>query len=305
MKTQRFKTNDLRAALERGLGFGIASLERVGGGGALNFKAERAGDGYRFLVKCFPAAELVNYEIVSENLKAMEGAKVPKRIFETTCPETFAEHRLMCLEWRDGEFINLATLSDDEWKTFLDDYKEFSDRLQAVKPRDPPRPLREWRDAALKMCKGISGMILRPILLAMRDEDLECDPDKLRVVHGDFYRRNILTVDRHVDTYIDVESYRWGSPVEDIANCCLSIYNRCIDTRDAPAGRAFTLFAQAVKYLPYEMREWRTAFNCKVLSSLHTKTKGWTRMNLKIAWKIRMLSRKQKRFMVAKEFDNE
>ena len=54
MYQQPFRTEELQAELERTLGFKLGPLVRIGGGGAINFKAECVSDGLQFVVKCFP-----------------------------------------------------------------------------------------------------------------------------------------------------------------------------------------------------------------------------------------------------------
>lgn len=48
---QTFETSELKAELERSLGFELKSLERLDGAAALNFKAVRASDGMTFAAR--------------------------------------------------------------------------------------------------------------------------------------------------------------------------------------------------------------------------------------------------------------
>ena len=45
---QDFETVDLKAELERSLGFGLKSLDRLDGASALNYRAVRTSDGMTF-----------------------------------------------------------------------------------------------------------------------------------------------------------------------------------------------------------------------------------------------------------------
>ena len=48
---QTFETSELKAELERSLGFALRSLERLDGASALNFKAVRASDGMTYVAR--------------------------------------------------------------------------------------------------------------------------------------------------------------------------------------------------------------------------------------------------------------
>lgn len=289
MKKLEFEIEDLKTSLEKALGFGLKSLTRVGGGGAANFKAERGSDGLTFLVKCFPPDEREEFEYVAANLKAMEGAKVPERVFADECPDVFNGYFLLCQSWKPGEFINLATLTDGQWKAFVDDYLDLSRSMQSVVPRGGVRPLREWRDAALAMCRGLVGRLLLPVLEAMDDDDLEFRPELRKVIHGDFHRGNILFSEDRSACFIDLESCRIGYSAEDIAVCCLNAYDVVSD--NGCADRMLALFGLAVRRLPYSEHEWRTAFNSLFLNRLYRMTGGFRRLGLSQGLKMRGISK--------------
>ena len=50
MQRQPFETSELKAELERGLGFALAELVRLDGVSSLNYRAVRASDGLTFAV---------------------------------------------------------------------------------------------------------------------------------------------------------------------------------------------------------------------------------------------------------------
>ena len=118
---QDFNTEELRSALEGALGFRIASMTRLDGGCALNFRAVRADDGYAFSVKCSPPERQAFFENLVKHLADMKGSKAVRRVFEERCPATFRGYNVLCLEWCPGERRFPDTLSDSELRDFLDD----------------------------------------------------------------------------------------------------------------------------------------------------------------------------------------
>lgn len=287
MYKQTFKTEALKAELERGLGFELKSLVRIRGGGAINFKAERASDGLSFLVKCYPPERYRDRDVLVANLEAVKGEKVPYRLFEETDGALFLRHRILCLSWMQGEFIHMSRLTNEQWKTLLKDYTFLSERMQTAKPMGELRPLRDWRTRALLACRGLSGLFVRPALEAMREDELEFRSERLRVIHGDFHLGNLLFEDGTVKCFMDLEAFRMGYPSEDILRYCMNSARKLKCMQRQERERVLSLFRTAVRQLPYAAQEWRTAINALSLMRFRSKSKGFKRMGIKGAFELR------------------
>lgn len=294
MYKANFAIADLKRHLEQGLGFAIDQLTRIGGGGALNYKAVRASDDLAFLVKCFVPERKSNCERLVANLKIMEGVKAPCRLFETTCPTTFKDLSLVCLAWRTGETSDPSRMSCRAWRTFLADYQVFAARMQQAEiVNDTGFPLKTWYGQGLGLCTGLRGYFLRPVLSALGKRDLELRPEDLRVVHGDFHTGNVLFHGEEVECFMDLENLvRKPAPAD------ILLYCRYAYARQNKKGRARVLerFAEAVRLLPYSTREWEMAISQSFLSGFRRRTKGFTRCSLRLAWKIAQEFRLHEKF---------
>lgn len=277
MYKANFDPEELKAHLERGLGFAIRPLKRLSGGGAVNFRTERVSDGFPFLVKCFPLERKPNYDRLVSNLKAMEGPRTPTRLFEATCPAVFGDYHLLCLEWKTGEVVHPSALTEREWSAFLKDYRDFWERMQRSDIEiGGNRSCEEWRAATFRFCKGISGSILRRALLPLERQDLRMWAKDLRVIHGDFHPGNVLFKNGRVECFMDLENL---SPHYGPAD--LVIYCACaVRSRRGTLKRVLARFAQAVRELPFSAYEWQMALNLFILGTVHLQTKGLRRLGL-------------------------
>lgn len=277
---QTFETSELKEELERSLGFGLRSLERLGGAAALNFKAVRDSDGMAFAVKCSPPLKRARYKRLVEHLEALRGSKAVRRIFARECPEEFRGCHLLCTAWCQGVRIFPDRLTDEEFVSCLDEYVSFSSAMQRVRTVEPARPIRQWREDALVKCRGLSGRVLRRILLEMAPDECDYRPDSLRVIHGDFHYGNFLFVDRKVDGYLDLEEFRLGYPADDILRlfACAKEHLRWYEWRRC--RRTLHLFELAVRHLPYSRHEWMTAINGRFICKMFKRTRKVDRIGL-------------------------
>lgn len=280
MQRQTFKTEDLKSALERSLGFGIRSLVRLGGGGAMNYKAERASDGLPFVVKCFPRERHRTYEFLADTLKALEGVKTPERLFADRQPLAFAEYKLLCLSWREGEVVFPDLLSDEQWKAFLDDFMMFASRMQTVSTNDMALPVRDLWTSVWKACDGIRGRIIHPVLEHMGADDLDYRPELIRTVHGDFHRGNLLFCKGKLSCIMDLESFRKGYPAEDICALLMITARNLKKSEHVRLERLLSLFRQAVDRLPYSSHEWLMSINALYMRTLCRKTDNLRNLGL-------------------------
>ena len=290
MKEQNFDTGELKAELERSLGFALRSLTRLDGASAVNFRAVRDSDGFAFAVKCSPPESQQRFERLVEHLEALKGSKAVRRIFEDKCPATFRGWNLLCTAWCFGERIFPDRLADDQLDACLDEYLGFSAAMQNVKTFEAVQPLRKWREAALRKRSGLAGLIVRRLLLEMKPEECDYRPELLRVIHGDFHHGNFLFVDGRVAVYLDLEEFRQGYPADDLLRyfTCAAEHLRWYES----GRRRGTLraFARAVRRLPYSRHEWVVAINGRFVSKMlmHTWDKRriglWQAVNL--AWRF-------------------
>ena len=283
MYRQNFKTEELKADLEHALDFGLLSLERVGGGGSINFKAVRKSDGEAFMVKCYPPARRLACEQLSVTLRLMEGVKAPIRLFANTCPKEFAGHSLLCLAWQSGEPVDPDRLTDEQWRAFLDDYRRFSERMRAVVTKDEVVPIGNLWRSARAACRGLAARILSPGLDVMREDELDFKKELTQTVHGDFHQGNLLFCDGGLRCFMDLESFRKGYPAEDICGLLMIASSRLGISDWNRRERLLSLFGQAVRQLPYSPQEWRTAINALSVKRLHRKTDGFVRMGMIVA----------------------
>ena len=270
---QDFETGELKAELERSLGFALRSLERLDGASAVNFRAVRESDGFTFAVKCSPPENQARFGRLVEHLEALKGSKAVRRVFEAECPATFRGWSLLCTAWCLGERKFPDRLTDGQLDECLDAYVEFSAAMQKVKTFEDARPLRIWRKMALRMCSGLAGVVMSRLLREISPEDCDYRPGLLRVIHGDFHHGNFLFVDGRVAGYFDLEEFRQGYPADDILRyfTCAAEHLRWYEWRRKRG--TLRAFARAVGRLPYSRHEWMTAINGRFISK--TLKRAW------------------------------
>ena len=281
MVKQDFETEELKAELERALGFRLRSLERLDGARALNFKAVRDSDGFAFAVKCAPPNERQGlFRHLLEHLEVTEGTRAVRRVFEKECPATFHGCRLVCMSWCDGVRLLPDELTPEQLAVFLDDYRAFSAAMQKARLYLPHNPSVKWRREALAKCRGVGGRILRRILEEIPEEELAYRADLLRIVHGDFHHGNFLFVDGRVAGYLDLEEFCQGYPTDDMLRyfCCAAEHLRWYEWRRK--RRVLRQFARAVALLPYSRHEWLVAVNVRFVNRVFMRTGSRDRVGL-------------------------
>ena len=283
MKEQNFETVELKAELERSLGFALRSLERLDGASAANFRAVRDSDGFTFAVKCSPPENQARFERLVEHLESLKDSKAVRRIFEAECPATFRGWSLLCTAWCFGERIFPDRLSDEQLDACLDAYVEFSAAMQNVKTFEDARPLRIWRKMAPRMGVGLAGVVMRRLLREVKPEECDYRPELLRVIHGDFHHGNFLFVDGRVAGYMDLEEFRQGYPADDLLRyfTCAAEHLRWYEW--GRKRRTLRAFARAVKRLPYSRHEWMVAVNGRFISKTLKRAWGKRRIDLGLA----------------------
>ena len=285
------QTEELKAELERSLGFPLRSLERLGGGSTLNFKAVRATDDFTFVVKCSPLSRHGLFVRLLKNMECLRGTKAMRCVFERECPREFRGYEIVCLSWCAGRSRFPDELSDEELSAFLADYRAFSESLQTIKDVREPRPIPEWREAFLAKSRGWRATVLRLLTEEVSVEDGAYRPDLLRVTHGDFHHGNFFFENGRVSGYVDLEAIRLGYPTDDFIRyfTCAAEHLRwyAFWRRRGILRR----FASAVRQLPYSRHEWMVAINGRFLGKVFLKTHRAERIGLLAALNLRYRAR--------------
>ena len=275
MQRQSFDPSELKAELERSLGFGLAELVRLDGASSLNYRAVRASDGLTFAVKCSPPERQVLFDRLVRHLDDVKGTKAVKRLFDKTCPATFRGFNVICLSWCPGERRFPDQLTDGQLAAFLDDYLEFSAAMQKSVDNAPLDPVLDWRQKALAQCSGVWGGVLRRMIeRELPVESVTYDPKRLKVIHGDFHHGNFLFVDGKVAGFFDLEEFCAGYPADDIVRYFVCAAEHLRWYQLGRLRRTYRLFAQAVRQLPWTKDEWRTAINALLVRKLFFKVDG-------------------------------
>ena len=268
---QPFKTGELKAELERALGFRMAEFVRLKCVNSVNFKAVREGDGLAFTVKCIEPRRKFGYDLIVRHLRELEGSLAPQRVFEKECPKSFCGYGLICLKWCAGGPVWPDRLSEAEMDAFLDDYQEFSRALQRTTHHIQPYPAAKWRTDALLRCARGWGRLVRPFVEECKPDESFFRPERLRVTHGDLHPKNFAFQGGRVSGFFDVEGLTLGYPAWDILRYLtfsidhLRFYERC-RTR-----RILARFARAVRKMPYSPEEWAVAINVTWLEQVYKK----------------------------------
>ena len=268
---QPFKTEELKAELERTLGFALTEFKRLKCVNSVNFKAVRAGDGFAFTVKCIEPRRKFGYDLIVRHLGELAGSLAPQRVFEKECPADFCGYGLVCLKWCAGGPVWPDRLSEAEMEAFLDDYLAFSEALQRTSRHIRPYPAEKWRADALVRCARGWGRLVRPHVEACKPEESFFRSEQLRVTHGDLHPKNFAFQDGHVSGFFDIEGLTLGYPAWDILRyLTFSIdHLRFYERRRARA--IIMRFAQAVRKMPYSAEEWIVSINVTWLEQVYKK----------------------------------
>lgn len=270
---QDFETADLKAELERSLGFRLQSLERLDGASALNFKAVREADGLAFAVKCSPASRQVMFDHLVRHLEETKGSKAVTRLFAEECLPTFRNHNVICLSWCAGERRFPDQLTRAELEDFLGEYLRFSEAMQKATLIAPPDPIEKWRADALVSCRGVFGRPLRNLIeRELPAEVVRYRPERLGVIHGDFHHGNFLFVGGKLNGIFDLEEFCGGYPADDIVRyfVCAAEHLRWYEQRRK--RKLLRRFSEAVAFLPYPEDEWLTAVEGLLVRKICGKT---------------------------------
>ena len=267
---QPFETSELKAELEQSLGFRLKSLVRLDGASALNFRAEREGDGLVFAVKCSPKSRQVMFDHLVAHLRETEGTKAVRRLVAAECPSAFRGFNVICLSWCAGERKFPDELTEAQLVAFLDDCLAFFKAMQKATGIVPHDPMLRWREVALENCRGRLRRLIERELPA---EGVTYRKELLKTVHGDFHHGNFLFMDGKVNGFFDLEEFCEGYPADDIVRYFVCAAEHLKGFGMLRLGRILSRFAAAVRHLPYSREEWEVAINCLLLRKIYMKSK--------------------------------
>ena len=284
MQEQTFRTGELKAALEQGLGFSLRSLERLDGASALNFKAVRAADGMPFAVKCSPQTREAYFTNLVRHLDELAGTKAVGRLFADRCPSVFRGHSVVCMTWCQGDRVFPDRLTPRQFDAFLADYRAFSDALQKATGIFAPEPIEKWL-ATLESASGPWGRRTKALVSYVASlSDVAYRPERLRVIHGDFHHGNFLFESGRLVGFFDLEEFMQGYPADDIVRyvVCAAEHLKWFEWR-----RRHVLverLAQAVRTMGYPRDEWISAvdrlFLRKAVGKIERGLGPWAFVNL-------------------------
>lgn len=268
---QPFKTSDLKAELERALGFRMAEFTRLKCVNSINFRAVREDDGFAFAVKCIEPQRKCGYDFIVRHLRELEGSLAPQRVFEMECPASFCGYLLICLKWCAGGPVWPDRLSVAEMDAFLDDYLVFSRALQRTTHHIQPYPAAEWRADAFCRCTRGWGRLVRPCVEECRAEESFFRPGLLRVTHGDLHPGNFAFQGGRVTGFFDVEGLTLGYPAWDILRYLTFSIDHLRFYERHRTRAILARFAQAVRKMPYSSEEWMVSINVTWLEQVYKK----------------------------------
>lgn len=270
---QDFKTEELKAELERSLGFTLRSLVRLDGASALNFKAVRESDGLVFAVKCSPKLRQVMFDHLVRHLEETKGTKAVSRLFAYGCPPTFRGYNVICLSWCAGERRFPDQLSRLELEAFLLEYLSFSAAMQKATLIAPADPIERWRARALEACRGVLGRPLRNLIeRELPADEVRYRPERLGVIHGDFHHGNFLFVSGRLNGVFDLEEFCRGYPADDIVRYFVCAAEHLRWYEQGRKRKLLQRFAEAVGFLAYPTEDWLTAIDGLLVRKIFSKT---------------------------------
>lgn len=256
-----FKIAELKAELERSLGFRLRSLERLKCVNSLNYRAVRESDGFVFAVKCSPPSRQVAFERLVRHLDELKGSKAVARIFRDECPASFRGYNVLCLAWCAGRRLFPDEMTEDQFASFIGDYMDFSKALQQTTLILSPFPIAEWRRISLSRCTGFCGRWLRRSIETAGESESNWKRDRVRIIHGDLHPGNLMFENGRVSGFIDLEGLIWGYPAEDILRYFVFAEEHLPWFAWRRRRRMRERLALAVRRMPYPQEDWVTAIN--------------------------------------------
>ena len=225
------RDDEIREAAERSLGAKFATFVRVAAGNSsVNFKACES-DGKNHLVRFFREKARPPLEI----LHLVAGRLVPGASFGGGSFPVGNGWHVCAFEWREGENVDPALLTDAQIASLAKAYREFSDTLgkAAGLPAD--------RDLSC-LCAGIAP----------------------RPIHGDMHFKNVFFEGDEATSFFDLEKIRLGFPTEDLLRYFIHAAERTRFWRFARMAAIKRNFAKLVRVSGCPASAWLAAIDLYV-----------------------------------------
>ena len=252
----------LKERLSEAFGQGVCSLRRIRRGSqSVNYAGVRE-DGFRFLLKLVPLSRERQYRQIVDHLESVVAGPVVRELSPRIRFDVPGFHALL-LEWCAGAVLPFDQLLNQvDAGQFLQDYQDFATSIQSV--HDTYAPFNYAMMLATVRDSPFGAEV---------DEELTATDFAVLapqvIIHGDFQSDNLRFRAGRLVSVLDIEEFRPGSPVEDLARyvCCSAGHVPWY----RPDRRRKTLanLAQLVKATPYSAEEWIAALRGQFLKRLY------------------------------------
>lgn len=249
----------MKREIEKALGFNLSSLVRLKGGSSVNYRAERATDGFRFIVKLTPRPDDGRLARLRAHLDEMKGTKAVQRIFPEAQP-LVGDYDLTCLALCPGVRKLPDQLTADELRALAEDYQAFSQMLQRASLIRPPFDYVEMYARVRRQINGpLAARILRMLERHLSGTELCLGPSRIRVIHGDFHQDNFFFDRGRIGGIFDLEEFHFGYPTEDLARYFICAAEHLRFFERFRVRRLLANFRAILGHFPYSRDEWMTA----------------------------------------------
>lgn len=193
----------------------------------------------------------------------------------TVCPHilakpfTYRGKTGLLLECKAGRILTHRDLTPAGVTRLVAAYREFSDALNAAEDKSSILPARDYiqfKATALTQLMQrrtfINGFILDKLISLCRaipDSALRPQPDKMRLIHGDFTTRNILIDSTGTLSFVDMDGLRIGYEAEDFSRFIFCATDR-IWTPWMRSHFLNTVIPLFRTNLPFSAAEWHYGF---------------------------------------------
>ena len=252
---------ELKNRLSEAFGQEVRSLRRIRRGSqSVNYAGVRE-DGFRFLLKLVPLARERQYRQIVDHLESVVAGPVVREVSPRIRFDVLGFHALL-LEWCAGTVVPFDRLFDClDAADFLKEYRRFASSIQNVHEVYAP-----FNYVGMLETVGASPLgVLLGEGFAVADFDVLAPQ---AIIHGDFQPDNLRFRDGRLAAVLDIEEFRPGSPVEDLARyvCCSAGHVPWY--RPDRRRRTLANLAQLVKATPYSAEEWSAALRGQFLKRL-------------------------------------
>ncbi len=167
-----------------------------------------------------------------------------------------------------GRPVRPDRLSRRQEENLIRGYSNFSGAIQSERNIAPAYDIAALREDVLQSLNPMRHQEIRAFVEhEMPVEAVTYDPTRLRVIHGDFHRKNFFFVGDELSGFLDYEAFRWGYPAEDWLRYLVASAEHM---NPFNLWRRFRRLALFERLLPlYPIDEWRLAIDELLLRRIH------------------------------------